>query len=401
MSILSNRINSLSTISATLAMANKSRELKAQGIDIINLSIGEPDFDTPEFIKESAQKAINDNHTHYTPIPGYQELREAVANKFKRDNKLDYPANQIVVSTGAKQSISNVFFSILNPGDEVIIPAPFWVSYTEMAKLAEGKPKIIETSIASNFKITAKQLSQAISPKTKALIFSSPCNPSGSIYSKNELQALAQVIKNHPNIVVISDEIYEHINFKGSHESIAQFDEIKDQVVVINGVSKGFAMTGWRIGVMAASKQIANACIKLQGQTTSGTNSIAQRAAIDAFNTDPKENQDLKKMVNVFKERRDLMVALLNEIPGLAVNVPNGTFYLFPNISYYFGKSDGDYTIKTANDLTMYILNKARVAVVTGAAFGNDKCIRLSYASSNNILIEAVRRIKEALAFLK
>jgi aspartate aminotransferase len=401
MSILSNRINSLSTISATLAMANKSRELKAQGIDIINLSIGEPDFDTPEFIKESAQKAINDNHTHYTPIPGYQELREAVANKLKRDNKLDYPANQIVVSTGAKQSISNVFFSILNPGDEVIIPAPFWVSYTEMAKLAEGKPKIIETSIASNFKITAKQLSQAISPKTKALIFSSPCNPSGSIYSKNELQALAQVIKNHPNIVVISDEIYEHINFKGSHESIAQFDEIKDQVVVINGVSKGFAMTGWRIGVMAASKQIANACIKLQGQTTSGTNSIAQRAAIDAFNTDPKENQDLKKMVNVFKERRDLMVALLNEIPGLAVNVPNGTFYLFPNISYYFGKSDGDYTIKTANDLTMYILDKARVAVVTGAAFGNDKCIRLSYASSNNILIEAVRRIKEALAFLK
>lgn len=270
-----------------------------------------------------------------------------------------------------------------------------------MIKLADGKPKVLATSIASNFKITPEQLSNAISPKTKALIFSSPCNPSGSVYSKEELFALAQVIKNYPNIVVISDEIYEHINFNGKHESIAQFEEIKDQVVVINGVSKGFAMTGWRIGVMAATKEIADACIKLQGQTTSGTNSIAQHAAIEAFNCDPRENEDLKNMVKIFKERRNLMVGLLNEIPGLDVNVPNGAFYLFPDISYYFGKSNGDYIIKTADDLTMYILNKANVAVVTGAAFGNDQCIRLTYASSNDILIEAVKRIKDALSLLK
>lgn len=400
MSILSNRITSLS-VSATLAMAKKSRELKAQGIDIINLSIGEPDFDTPEFIKEAAHRAINENHTHYTPVPGYQELREAAAAKFKRDNNLTYSADQIVISTGAKQSISNAFFSILNPGDEVIVPAPFWVSYTEMIKLAEGKPKVIATSIASDFKITAEQLQKAINQKTKALIFSSPCNPSGSVYSKEELFSLAQIIKNYPNIVIISDEIYEHINFSGKHESIAQFDEIKDQVVVINGVSKGFAMTGWRIGVMAASKEIADACIKLQGQTTSGTNSIAQRATIDAFNCDPKENDELKNMVKVFKERRDLMVNLLNEIPGLDVNLPNGAFYLFPDISYYFGKSDGLSKIETADDLTLYILNKANVAVVTGAAFGNDQCLRLSYASSNEVLIKAVGRIKNALALLK
>jgi aspartate aminotransferase len=400
MSILSNRITSLS-VSATLAMAKKSRELKAQGIDIINLSIGEPDFDTPEFIKKAALKAIVDNHTHYTPVPGFQELRESVAAKFKRDNKLNYSADQIVVSTGAKQAISNVFLSILDPGDEVIVPAPYWVSYTEMIKLAEGKPKVIETSIASDFKITPEQLRNAISSKTKALIFSSPCNPSGSVYSKEELFALAQVIRNHPNIVVISDEIYEHINFSGKHESIAQFEEVKDQIVVINGVSKGFAMTGWRIGVMAATKEIADACIKLQGQTTSGTNSIAQRAAIDAFNCDPKENLDLKNMVKIFKERRDLMVDLLNKIPGFDVNVPKGAFYLFPDISYYFGKSNGESTIKNAGDLTLYLLNKANVAVVTGSAFGNDQCIRLSYASSNDILIEAIRRIKDALALLK
>lgn len=400
MSFLSHRITSLS-VSATLAMAKKSRELKAQGIDIINLSIGEPDFNTPDFIKKAAQKAIDNNQTHYTPIPGYLELREAVAAKFKRDNNLNYSADQIVVSNGAKQSISNVFFSILNPGDEVIIPTPFYGSYTEMTKLAEGKPKILKTSITSNFKITPKQLSRAISPKTKALIYSSPCNPSGSVYSKEELYALAQVIKKHPNIVVISDEIYEHINFSGKHESIAQFDEIKDQVVVVNGVSKGFAMTGWRIGVMAASKEIADACIKNQGQTTSGTNSIAQHAAIEAFKSNPKESQSLKTMVKVFKERRDLMVKLLNEIPGFNVNVPNGAFYLFPNISYYFGKSDGEYTIRTADDLSLYILNKAKVAVVTGTAFGNDQCIRFSYSTSNDILIEAVKRIKKALAILK
>ncbi len=400
MSLLSNRINSL-TVSATLSMAKKSRELQAQGIDIINLSIGEPDFNTPDFIKNAAIEALNKNKTHYTPVSGYVELREAVVRKFKRDNNLDFTPNQIVVSSGAKQGISNIFFSILNPGDEVIIPTPFWVSYTDMVQLAEGIPVIIKTTIESNFKITADQLQEAITPKTKALIYSSPCNPSGSLYSKEELYAMAQVIKNHPNMVIISDEIYEHINFSGKHESIAQFSEVKDQTVVINGVSKGFAMTGWRIGIMAAPQEIADACVKLQGQTTSSANSIAQCAAIAAFNMNPKENDDLKNMVNVFKERRDLMVGLLNEIPGFNVIVPDGAFYLFPNISYYFGKSDGSCIINTAEDLTMYLLNKANVAVVNGDAFGNDQCIRLSFATSNDILIEAVSRIKKTLAMLE
>ena len=400
MSFLSNRITSL-TVSATLAMAKKSRELKAQGIDIIDLCIGEPDFGTPEFIKNAAKQAIEENHSHYTPVPGYQKLREVVARKFKRDNNLDYTVDQIVVSTGAKQAISNVFFSILNPGDEVIVPAPYWVSYPEMIKLAEGEPKIIETSIDSNFKITPHQLEQAITPKTKAIIYSSPCNPSGSVYSKDELFALAQILKNYPELIIISDEIYEHIIFEGKHESIAQFAEVKNQTVVINGVSKGYAMTGWRIGVMAASKEMADACTKLQGQTTSGTCSIAQCATIAAFERDPKEIDDLKNMVKTFKERRDLMVGLLNDIPGLNVNVPKGAFYLFPNISYYFGKSDGNTTIKTADELTLYLLNKANVAAVSGDAFGNDKCIRFSYATSNDVLIEAARRIKESLALLK
>lgn len=400
MGLLSKRITSLS-LSATLAMTKKSRELKAQGIDIINLSIGEPDFDTPDFIKEAAKKAIDENFTHYPPVPGYQDLRETITAKFKRDNGLDFTADQIVVSTGAKQSISNVFFSILDPGDEVLVPAPFWVSYPEMIKLAEGKPVIIDTSIESNFKITPEQLQRAITPKTKALIFSSPCNPSGTVYTKNELQELANVIERFPHILVLSDEIYEHINFNGEHVSIAQFKQVKDQVVVINGVSKGFAMTGWRIGVMAGPKEIADACTKLQGQTTSGASSIAQRAALEAFKYKPEDIPDLQNMVQHFKERRDLLIDLLNEIPDFEVNVPEGAFYLLPNVSAYFGKSYEDTIIHNADELTLFLLNKANVALVSGAAFGNDQCIRFSYATSNETLIEAAHRIKQALALLK
>lgn len=400
MTILSTRVNTLN-LSATLHLAVKIRELKAKGIDIINLSIGEPDFNTPNYIKLAAQEAIENNYTYYTPVSGCIELKEAVVKKLKRDTNLDYDTDQIVVSTGAKQSISNVLFSILNPNDEVLVPAPFWVSYPEMIKLAEGKPIIIKTSIATDFKISAEQLRKAITTKTKAFIFSSPCNPSGSLYSKQELYELAQVIKDFPNIVVISDEIYEHINFSKKHESIAQFNEIKDQVVVVNGVSKGFAMTGWRIGIIAASKEIAQACNKIQGQTTSGTNSIAQRAAIAAFNIDPKENKELKNMVQTFKERRDLLVNLMNDIPGLKVNIPEGAFYLFPNVSYFFGKTDGIRTVNSALDLSLYLLEKANIAVVDGSPFGNKNCIRIAYATSNELLIEAAKRIKSALAQLK
>lgn len=399
MSFLSNRITAL-TISATLAMTSKSRELKAQGFDIINLSIGEPDFDTPNFIKAAAIKAIDENHTHYTPVPGNQELREVIAEKFWRDNNLHYTADQIVVSTGAKQSISNVLFSVLNPGDEVLVPSPFWVSYTEMIRLAEAIPHTIETSVESDFKITPNQIKQAITPRTKALIFSSPCNPSGSVYSKSELAALAETIKEFPNLVIISDEIYEHINFTGKHESIAQFESIKNQVVVINGVSKGFAMTGWRIGVMAASKEIAAACTKLQGQTTSGASSISQRAALAAFDMNPQENQELQNMIKIFKERRDLLFGLFEEIPGFKLSLPAGAFYLFPDVSHYFGKTTANQTILNADDLSLYLLNKAHVASVSGAAFGNEKCIRFSYATSNAALQEAAKRIKEALALL-
>jgi aspartate aminotransferase len=399
MSFLSNRITAL-TISATLAMTSKSRELKAQGFDIINLSIGEPDFDTPDFIKAAAIKAIDENHTHYTPVPGNQELREVIAKKFKRDNNLDYTTDQIVISTGAKQAISNVLFSILNPGDEVLVPSPFWVSYTEMIRLAEAIPHTIETSVESGFKITPDQIKQAITPKTKALIFSSPCNPSGSVYSKEELFALAETIKGFPNLVIISDEIYEHINFVGKHESIAQFESIQNQVVVINGVSKGFAMTGWRIGVMAASKEIAAACTKLQGQTTSGASSISQRAALAAFDMNPQENQELQNMIKIFKERRDLLFGLFEEIPGFKLSLPAGAFYLFPDVSHYFGKTTANQTFLNADDLSLYLLNKAHVASVSGAAFGNEKCIRFSYATSNAALQEAAKRIKEALALL-
>ena len=400
MGIISNKIKGLEE-SATLAMTKKSRELKAQGIDVINLSIGEPDFNTPEFIKDAAKVAIDENYTHYTPVAGYQELREAIAGKLKRDNGLDYTANQIVVSTGAKQSISNVFTSILNPGEEVIIPAPYWVSYTDMVKLSEGKPVIIKTKISHDFKVTPAEIEQAITHNTKAIIFSSPCNPTGTVYTKDELKDIADVLKNHPEIIIISDEIYEHINFDSVHESIAQFEEVKDQVVIINGASKGFAMTGWRLGFMAAPLEIVNACIKLQGQSTSGTNSIAQRAAIKAFNVNPKKNPEILNMVSSFRSRRDLFISLLNDIPGFSTNIPQGAFYLFPNVESFFGKTDGVNTIKNATDLVLFILDKANVALVTGAAFGDPNCIRFSYATSEETLIEAASRIKTASALLK
>ncbi len=399
MGIISDKINRLEE-SATLAMTKKSRELKAQGVDVINLSIGEPDFDTPEFIKEAAKKAIDENYTHYSPVPGYQELREAIANKLKRDNNVDYTANQVVVSTGAKQSISNVFTSILNEGDEVIIPAPYWVSYADMVKLADGTPTTIQTLITNDFKVTPQEIKETISEKTKAIIFSSPCNPTGTVYTRAELKAIANVLKDYPNIVIISDEIYEHINFDAVHESIAQFEEVKNQVVIINGVSKGFAMTGWRLGFMAGPTEIVKACIKYQGQTTSGTNSIAQRAAITAFNAIPKENEEIKNMVLAFHTRRDLFISLLNDIPGFKTNIPEGAFYLFPNVEDFFGKSYGDRKITNATEFVLYLLDEANVALVTGEAFGDPRCIRFSYAASEETLKIASKRIKEACAKL-
>lgn len=395
MGLISNRLNQLQE-SATLAMTKKSRELKAQGKDVINLSIGEPDFDTPTFIKNAGIKAIEENYSHYAPVPGYPELKESICNKLKRDNAVDYHPNQIVVSTGAKQSISNVFLSILDKGDEVVVPAPYWVSYVDMIKLAEGEAKIIETDINNDFKVTAKEIKAAISNKTKAFIFSSPCNPTGTVYSKQELKEIAELFSQYPDILIISDEIYEHIIFGEKHESIAQFEEVKDRVVIVNGVSKGFAMTGWRLGFIAAPVEIAAACTKLQGQTTSGTNSIAQRAAITAFDANPKENTEIQNMVKAFHKRRDLLISLLSEIDGFKLNTPPGAFYLFPNITALFGKSNGDITINNATDLTMYILESANVACVTGEAFGDANCIRISYAASEETLREAAKRIKLA-----
>lgn len=389
----SDRLNNMKE-SATLAMSRLSRELKAQGKDIISLSLGEPDFHTPQFIKDAAIQAMNDNYTTYTPVPGYDDLREAIANKFKRDNGLNYTKSQIVVSTGAKQSLANVILSIINKGDEVIIPAPYWVSYIEIVKLAEGTPVVVETGIDSDFKITAKQLEQAITPQTKMMIFSTPCNPSGSVYNKEELKAIAKVIAKHPSIVVISDEIYEHINFVGKHESLAQFEEVYNQVVTVNGVSKAWAMTGWRVGYIGAPQAIADACTKMQGQFTSGTNSIAQRATIAAVNADPIV---LKDMIAAFQSRRELVLAKLNDIKGLKTNVPEGAFYVFPDVSSFFGKSYNNQTIQSAEQLCMYLLNEANVALVTGEAFGNSNCIRISYATSEEILAEALNRVKIAL----
>ena len=390
---LSDRLNAMEE-SATIAMSRKSRELKAAGKDIISLSLGEPDFNTPEFIKDAAVEAMKNNFTTYTPVPGYEDLRQSISDKFKRDNDLDYTTDQIVVSTGAKQSIANVVLSIVNKGDEVIIPAPFWVSYIEIVKVSEGEPVIVNAGIESDFKITAEQLEGAITPKTKMMIFSTPCNPTGSVYSREELKALANVLKKHPHIVVISDEIYEHINFTSNHNSLAQFEEIYDQVVTINGVSKAWAMTGWRLGYIGASKKIASACSKVQGQFTSGTCSITQKAAIAAMKADPVV---LKEMIAAFKNRRALVLAALNEIEGVKTNVPGGAFYVFPDVSYFYGKSFKDHVINNGSDLCMYLLDEALVALVTGEAFGDPNCIRISYAASEDTLTEAMARVKVAL----
>lgn len=391
---LSDKINSLNT-SATLAMAAKARELKAEGKDIIGLSLGEPDFNTPDFIKEAAIQAINDNYNSYTPVDGYAELKEAIIHKFKRDNSLTYDASQIVVSTGAKQVLYNVASVILNPGDEVILPCPYWVSYSDIIKLNEGVPVEVATSINTDFKMTAEQLEKAITPKTKMLWYSSPCNPSGSVYSKEELRALADVLQKHPQIIVVSDEIYEHINFGGQHASMAEFEDMYDRTVTVNGVSKAFAMTGWRIGYLGAPSYIARACNKIQGQVTSGANCIAQRAVITALEA-PVEK--IKYMVDTFQNRRKLILDLLNDIPGFQCNSPEGAFYVFPNVSSYFGKTINGTKIENATDFSMFLLNEALVATVTGEAFGNPNCIRISYAASDEQIKEALQRIKTVLA---
>ncbi len=394
---LSERINNLAE-SETLAMANLSRELKAKGHDVISLSLGEPDFNTPDIIKEAAKKAIDDNYTYYTPVSGYLDLRQAICDKLKRENNLIYEPSQIVVSNGAKQSIANAVMALVNPGEEVIIPAPYWVSYKEIIKLAEAKPVYIAATIENDFKVTPQQIEKAITSKTKLIIFSTPCNPTGSAYNKMELMAIAEMLEKYPQVFVISDEVYEHINFVGAHESIAQFDNIKERVITINGVSKGYAMTGWRIGYMAAHKDIAKACDKLQGQITSAPSSIAQRAALQALKCNKSE---IQSMVETFRKRRDLVLDLLKDVPHIKTNIPQGAFYVFFDVSYYYGKSDGLTTVKDGSDLCMYILNKVHVAMVPGSAFGDENCIRFSYATSENLLIEAVRRIKNALAELK
>jgi aspartate aminotransferase len=383
--------------SATIAMSRKSRELKAQGKDVISLSLGEPDFNTPQFIKDAATEAMDNNFTKYMPVPGYDDLRESISNKFKRDNNLNYDKDQIVVSTGAKQSIANVVLTLINPGDEVIIPAPFWVSYIEIVKVAGGVPVLVNAGIDKDFKISGKDLEKAITPKTKLVIFSTPCNPTGSVYNQAELRDLADVIKNHPSLVVLCDEIYEHINFESKHESLAQFSDVYEQVVTVNGVSKAWAMTGWRLGYIGAPKVIASACTKVQGQFTSGTSSITQKAAIAAMNADPKILND---MISAFKSRRELVLNALAEMPGIKTNRPGGAFYVFPDCSAYFGKRNGSSTITNASDLCLYLLDEALVALVTGDAFGDPNCFRISYAASEETLKEAMRRIKAALSKL-
>lgn len=392
---LSDRVTQMEE-SATLAMSRITRELKAQGKDIVALTLGEPDFNTPDFIKEAAISAIHDNYSFYTPVSGYLDLRESICLKLKRDNGLDYKPDEIVVSTGAKQSIANLVMALINPGDEVIIPAPFWVSYAEIVKLAGGIPIIIETDISNDFKMTAEQFSASISPKSKMMIFSSPCNPSGSVYSKEELASWVEIIKSS-GIYVISDEIYEHINFVGGHTSLASFPAIKDQIITVNGVSKAWAMTGWRLGYIAAHKDIALACDKIQGQFTSGTCSITQRAVIAAMNAEPSV---LNEMVAAYKNRRDLVLSYLSKIPDLKTNVPDGAFYVFPDVSAYFGRKFGDQVIDSSEDLTKYLLNEGLVSLVNGEAFGSKDCIRISYATSEENLIKAMTRITEALAKL-
>jgi len=391
---LSDRINNLST-SQTLAMAALARELKAQGKDIISLSLGEPDFNTPDFIKEAAKKAIDENYSTYSPVDGYMELKEAICRKFKRDNNLDYKPANVVVSTGAKQSLYNVAQVMLNDGDEVILPAPYWVSYSEIVKMSGGIPVEVPTSIENDFKITPQQLEAAITPKTKMIWYSSPCNPSGSVYSREEFTAIAEVLKKYPNIYIVADEIYEHINFSGTFCSIASIPGMFERTITVNGVAKAFAMTGWRIGYIGAPEFIAKACTKMQGQVTSGANSIAQRATITAVDADPSV---LNEMVAAFKSRRDLVVGLIKEIPGLKINVPEGAFYVFPDVSSFFGKTLRGTLINNADDFSMYLLSEANVATVTGDAFGNPNCIRFSYATSEELLTEAMKRIKEVLA---
>ena len=382
----------------TLKMAKLGRELRAKGFDITDLSLGEPDFDTPEHIKLAAKKAIDDNYSHYTPVAGYLDLREAICTKLKRDNNLDYTADQIVVSTGAKQSIANTVMSIVDVGDEVIIPTPYWVSYSEIVKMAGGVVKFVNTSIENGYKITAAELEAAITDKTKLFMFSSPCNPSGAVYSKDELSTLAEVFKKYPTIFIMSDEIYEYINYEGHHQSIAQFDFIKDRVIVINGLSKGYAMTGWRLGYIAAHATVAKACEKIQGQITSGANAVTQRAAITALTGDMKPTA---MMVAEFTKRRQRVMELVKEIPGIVCSEPQGAFYVFPEVNNYFGKADGEDKIENADDLCMYLLNKAHVSTVTGKAFGAPNCIRLSFANNMENIEKGFAKIKEALAKLK
>lgn len=391
---LSNRVNNMAT-SATLAMAAKARELREQGKDIIGLSLGEPDFTVPDFVKEAAIQAINDDYHSYTPVDGYGELKQAIITKFKRDNNLQYTPSQVVVSTGAKQSLANLAQVLLNEGDEVLLPAPYWVSYSDISELSGGVPVPIPSSIESDFKVTPEALEAAITPKTKMMIYSSPCNPSGSVYSKAELRALADVLVKHPNIIVVSDEIYEHINYVGEHVSMAAFDDMYDRTITVNGVSKAFSMTGWRIGYIGGPEYIARACNKMQGQITSGANCIAQRATIAALENDPNR---IQYMVDAFKERRSLILNLIAQIPGLKANEPDGAFYVFPDVSYYFGKTLRGKTINNAGEFALYLLEEANVATVTGEAFGDANCIRISYAASEKDIVTAMERIKEALS---
>ena len=391
--LLSERILNMAT-SATLAMAAKARELKSEGKDIIGLSLGEPDFNTPDFIKDAAKQAIDDNFNSYTPVDGYAELKQAIITKFKRDNNLSYTPSQIVVSTGAKQCLANVALVLLNKGDEVILPCPYWVSYSDIVKLSEGTPVEVKTSIETDFKMTAAQLEAAITPKTKMIWFSSPCNPSGSLYSREELRALADVLKKYPEIYIVSDEIYEHINFGSGHASIAEFEDMYDRTITVNGVSKAFAMTWWRIGFLGAPEKIARACNKMQGQITSGANCIAQRAVITALEASPSKVQ---YMIDEFKVRRDLILNLLKGINGFSCNTPEGAFYVFPDVSALFGKTFKGKQINNATDLSLFLLEEALVATVTGDAFGNPNCIRISYAASQEQIVEAIERIKKAL----
>ncbi|MBO9594069.1 MAG: pyridoxal phosphate-dependent aminotransferase [Niabella sp.] len=382
----------------TLKMAKLGRELRAQGIDVIDLSLGEPDFDTPEHIKEAAIKAINDNWSHYSPVAGFVDAREAVCTKLKRDNNLDYKPEQIVISTGAKQSLANVILALVDDGEEVIIPTPYWVTYSELVKIARGKVVEIRTTVEQKLKITAADLEKAITPNTKAFLFSSPCNPSGAVYSKEELASLVEVFKKHPQVYIISDEIYEYINYVGKHESIAQFDEIKDRVIIVNGLAKGFAMTGWRIGYTASTVEIAKGMEKLQGQITSGTNTIAQKATVTALTADLAPSMEMTKE---FTRRKQRVMELISDIPGITCTEPDGAFYIFPDMSAYFGKSDGETTVTNSADLCMYILNKAHVSSVMGAAFGEPNCVRFSFANSLEKIEEGWSRIKKALALLK